>query len=207
MKRVRPDVRKKKKVYKKKYQKLDEATPRALSNNRLHVIKRHADGGVFNVVNLSFTGVGQNFSLDQVPGYTELTAMYDQYKICGLKVTFYPAFTNRSTISAVDQPSTSARFGSVIDYTDNTGPSSMDQLREYENFKCTPINEIHTRYIDHPKFLNNSGQVVNDWIACQTPTTKHFGIKYGSDAMMSTGTLSFPMSIEVVYYLCFRNIK
>lgn len=205
MKRTKPDAYKK--AAPKKVTKYYKKIPRELSNDRIHVIKRSADGGTFTVSNLAFTGVGQQFRLDNVPAYNELTALYDQYRICGVKVIFLPPFTGRETISTIDQPRTSARFMSVIDYNDNTGPSNMDELRQYENCKMTQVHERHERYIPYPKFTNNSGQNVNDWISTATATTPHFGIKFGADPTGQTSTLSWQYTIELVFYLCFKNIK
>lgn len=181
--------------------------PRELSNDRIHYVKRTANGGTFTVSNLAFTGVGQQFSLNQVPAFSEFTALYDQYKINAIKVIFLPPFTGRMTILSIDSPQTSARFMSAVDYNDNTGPANMDEIRQYESCKMTQIHEKHERYIPSPKFINSSGQNVNDWISTSSPSTAHFGIKFGADPTNQTNTLSFQYNIEVVFYLAFKNIK
>lgn len=198
----------KRKTPPKKITKYRSKIPRELSSDRIHYVKRHSNWGTFTCSNTAFAGVGMNFALSQVPGFAELTAMYDQYKICGVKVIFLPPFTEKSTISVVDQPNCSARFLSVIDYSDFSGPANMDELRQYETCKMTPIHEKHTRYIPGPKYTNvGSGQIVSDWVNTATPTTQWFGLKVGTDAMNSTGILSFNYNVEAIYYLCFKNIK
>lgn len=203
-KRTNPYVQK---TAPKKTKKYRSKIPRELSNDRVHYIKRHCDGGSFTVANTIFLGVARSFALNQIPGFAEFTALYDQYKICGVKVVFLPPFDNRDTLSTIDSPNIAARFYTAIDYNDSTPPASMDELRQYENAKMTTVNEKHVRYIPAPKFVNNSGQNVNDWVSTGNAGTAHFGIKFGMDPTLQTVTLNYLVNTEYTFYLCFRNIK
>lgn len=206
MKRARPYVKRKSNTT-KKIAKYHSKIPRELSNDRIHVLKRNADGGSFTVSNTVFNGIGQSFSLNQVPAVSELTAMYDQYKICGVKAVFYPPFNNRQNLVVLDSPNISARFGSVIDFNDSSAPATMNELRQYESFKVSACNERHVRYVPYPKFINNSGQNVNDWISTSNPSTLHYGLKWGTEPTLQTSTLSYLVNVELTFYLCFKNIK
>lgn len=197
----------KKKSLAKKITKYRSKIPRELSNDRVHFVKRFADGGSFTVANSVYLGVARSFALNQIPGFAELTALYDQYKICGVKIQFIPPFDNRDNLATVDSPNISSRFYTAIDYNDSTPPLSLDELRQYENAKMTTVNEKHVRYIPAPKFLNNSGQNVNDWISTGNPNTAHYGIKFGIEPTLQTGIINYLVNTEYTFYLCFRNIK
>ena len=191
----------------KKYSKNMSREMTPYNNNRVHFVKRHADYTTLAVSNTSGANAGYTFRLNNVPGYTELTGLYDQYKICGVKVTFNPPVTQRTNISTVDNPDASARFLSAIDYNDSTAPTSGDDVRQYENCKVTTFHEKHTRYIDKPKFVNTSGQTVSDWMSTANATTIWYGLKVWVDPTNQTSTLSSSYTVECVFYLCFKNIK
>lgn len=191
----------------KKIQKHNSKLPRELSNDRIHYVKRHAEGTSFTVANTVFLGTGTVFSFNQVTNFAELAALYDQYKICGVKVIFLPPFDSKQTIATLDQPNVSARFMTAIDYNNSLAPASMNEIREYESCKMTTVNKRHERYIPFPKFVNTTGQNVNDWLSTAVPGTPHFGLKWGSDPTLQTGTLNYLVNVELVYYLAFKNIK
>lgn len=175
--------------------------------NPVRFVKRHVD--YFAVVVNGITGVlaGMNFTLSSVPGYTELTALYDQYKISAVQVCFYPKQTSVTSLVTLDNVKGNARFLSAIDYNDDTAPGSFDQIREYENCQVTPCIEKHEVYIKEPLFLNNSGQNVNGWVSTSNPTTRYYGLKYGCEPTLASGANTMTYQIECVFYMSFKNVK
>ena len=191
----------------KKTYKNDTRTVGKYNNNRIHFLKRHADYSVLSVSNTLGANAGYTFRLSNIPGYTEFTSLYDQFKICGIKVTFRPPVTQRSSLATVDNPNANVRFFSAIDYNDSTAPTSSDDVRQYENCKVTSFHQQHVRYIPEPKFVNTSGQTVSDWLSTNNPTTIWYGLKVWVDPSLQTTTLTSDYTMECIFYLCFKNIK
>ena len=102
--------------------------------------------GIFNAItieNINPTLYGFNFSLNDLPNYTEFTALYDQYKINAVRFTMLPQQTQSISIGSVNNPIANARVFSAIDYNDGSAPASVDELREYKTCKSTSILRPH----------------------------------------------------------------
>lgn len=146
------------------------------------------------------------FQLTNIPNSTEFTSLYDQYKINAVSVCFYPKQTEVTSLSTTDNVRGNARILTAIDYNDDTPPTTLDDLRQYESCEVDVILNKHERYIPKPLFLNNSGQNVNSWLSTANPSTKHYGLKYGVEPTQAVGG-SFTYNVEVTYYIAFKNTK
>jgi len=150
----------KKRVYRKKRpmrrnrRKYTRRIPRSLGNpnQKVYYFKRFTTLGTIVVTTASSNAYGASvFSLDQLPGYTEFTNLFDFYKIKAIKLSFIP--TSNVTMQTGNSSTTVAntiynnRIFTVIDYNDAGIPSSVNELREYSNCKWSPNNKIHKRYI------------------------------------------------------------
>lgn len=158
------------------------------------------------------------FSLDNVTGYTEFTALYDFYRINAVKVSFIPV-SNVSLWSDTDQvvfrnTEFANRLFTVIDYNDGTALTTINEAREYRTCKWTPYTRIHKRYF-HPTPVyhisssdNNIAQVRKAWISCADPTVQYYGIKTAYDGRTNTTMNAETIyKIECVYYMQFKNPK
>lgn len=190
----------------------------------VHYFTRFVDKGLiqYNSTLLATEKLGVYvFRLSDVTNYLEFAAMYDMYRIAAVKISFIP-ISNVAIDSVVDGTSFNLpngystnyfRFASVIDYNDNTTPSSMNVLREYRNCKITRNNVIHKRFI-YPRIDNVIGQdnsttviggSTKTWISTGFPEVQHYGIKYGFEQEPD-----FPCNrykVECKYYLKFKNPK
>lgn len=86
------------------------------------------------------------FSLDQLPNSSEYTNLFDRYRICGVKVTFYPPY-NISYVAATSTASPVMEFYSVVDYDSNASITSLDQMNQYDTLKRSYFNRPHVRYL------------------------------------------------------------
>ena len=177
------------------------------SNNRLHFVKRHVDYFTVPVSNLTGAAGAFVWTLNNVPAYTELTAMYDQYKICGVYVKFMPKQTSATSCLLADAAKANARFLTCIDLNDDSPPLTADEIRQYETCQVTSIVDTHEVYIKKPLFVNSSGQNVSDWLSTANPSTRWYGLKYFCEPSGITGVSQFLFTVECVFYLCFKNIK
>lgn len=144
-----------------------------------------------------------NFSLSDLPNYTEFTNLYDNYKINAVKVNFYPKITESVSTGSVNNPDATVRFLSVIDYNDSTPPLSVQELRDYKTCKASSILRPKSRYIYKPKIVDSSSTVRSAWIATSSPSTNWFGLKVAIDPT----TTAMTFGIEAKYYCSFKNVK
>lgn len=195
--------------YKKKYTR-SKTTASGKFNKRgqqLYLFKRFADFGEFTISNSVNTFSAYNFSLNDVPNSTEFTSLYDMYKINAIKIEFLPQQTQSISIGSVNNPNASSRFFSVIDYNDGSAPTSIDELRQYQTCKYTPILQPHKRIIYKPKILDTNGFSISPWMSTASPSANYFGLKVAVEPMDSTSTTSMMYTVEVTYYLSFKQVK
>lgn len=180
------------------------------SNNKIYYYTRYMSGsalGVLAINNINDTFFGYNFSLNDVVNYTEFTALYDQYKINAIKITFLPQMTENVSLTTVNNAWANVRFYSAIDRNSATAPITVDQVREYKTCKYTPILKPHKRYIYKPKILDTNGFSISPWMATASATANYYGIIGAVEAMLSTGVTNMTYTIEAKFYLAFRNVK
>jgi len=207
MKRARPYSAPAKKKYAKTSSKKSVSSYNSSkSSTPVRLVRRNVDEGTI-VATLSTTTFGAfSFRLNEVPNYTEFTAMYDQYKINAISITFYPQLTGVTSYigSTTIQ---NARFLTAIDLTDNTPPSQMDDLREYENCECHSATETFTVYISNPRFIDSNGALRTGYLATTSPSTTYYGLKYGLDILSPSAAGTYTYRCEAVYYMSFKAIK
>lgn len=161
------------------------------------------------------------FSLDQVRGASELTALYDQYMIVGVKTTFQ-LMTNPDATTWLNSGSNNnasnyyPKLFYCRDY-DNNAVESTNDLRERNNTKVKVMqpNKVISVYT-RPAVRNNiyldgvtpaTSPIWNQWIDCSTTTVPHYGLKYSMDFLGLTSANDFNLRIEQTYYLKFKNAR
>lgn len=147
-----------------------------------------------------------NFSLADVPGYTEFTAMFQLYKINAVKFNIFPQLTENISLSTVNNANAAARLFTIIDTTNGTY-STIDDMRQNSTCKFTSIIRQHRRYIYKPKILDTSSYNISPWMSTQTPTANYYGIVIGIEAMGGTVITTMGFNIEATYYLSFKGTK
>ena len=84
---------------------------------------------------LSTGGVSLNFAksynLNQLPGSTEFSNLFDQYRINLIKVRWMP----RANSAELFANNTIGSLFSVIDYDDATSPGGINELMQYQKSK------------------------------------------------------------------------
>lgn len=167
--------------------------------------------------NTAFTYGASSFSLDQCPSYSELVAVFDQYRITGVELSFWPtaqSVTNTNSAAAV--VNTPSRLVTAIDYDDAVVPSSSTALREYstcqvhsitESFKMRITPAVSVMVYEGVGTTGYSPQW-GTWISTNDPTVPHYGLKYAlapnnlAGADNAYGTL-----VEAKIHLEFRMSK
>lgn len=146
---------------------------------------------------------GQSFVLADTPGYTDLTNLFDQYKINGIKVKVIP----RSTVYA--SGTDAGMLYSVLDFNDSTAPADVNALSQYESFRVTRGASMHNRYfrprINVGVYDEAAGTNFNTkgWLATTQYNVPHYGLKWG----ISPSTNEIALDLQITFYIAVRNVK
>ena len=152
------------------------------------------------------------FALSSLPSASEFTALFDQYKITGVKLDFIPfGDTVNVPITGSGTTSLMSPGGPLIlaaDYDDDSTPAAASNLLEYQACKVIPVPRRHRMYIK-PKFATEIYNGVttgygarSGWLDCANSGVTHYGVKYWMNA---PSALSSSYSYQVwatMYFAC-----
>lgn len=154
-----------------------------------------ADGHTLNtgaggVSNLTYYSWSLFFTLDMLPNYTEYIAMFDQYKIINVELTFR-SFQNCSVATGVANEVLSVMAYSVLDHDDvvlatasNVGLQAFRQrpsFREQNFLSNRPLRRRITPRIAIAEYgsgvFASYGNFKAGWIDMNSPAVQHYGVK------------------------------
>lgn len=191
---------------------------------QVHMFKRTAYLGTYTA-QISAAGIAtpiataHTFQLNQLPGVTDFTSLFDQYKITGVKLQYTPT-ASEGIINPAANASAAlgySRVHSVIDYDDATAPPSEDALLEYGSHKSTAPFQTHTRFIK-PKMLqevwNGAGGSAyapkgSQYLDMTYTSVPHYGLKVWVSApntfFGTANTISY--KVYATYYFTCKNTR
>lgn len=159
-----------------------------------------------NAGGLGITGF---FSLDQLPNYTEFTALFNQYRIRKVKTVWTFSVNSNGYADTGGQ----AFVYVVKDRSDGTPLTSTSALLQYSSLKRRSLFKpvVMTFY---PKPSINLGTTIgegtslrSDWINTRDYDVPHYGMKYGVEVLgNSDNKVIGTLSILHTFYLEFRNV-
>jgi len=146
----------------------------------------------------------QSFSLNNLDQVTQLTAVFDQYKIRQVELNYIPNASTGVSVTAV------GLFSVVVDYDDAVNFSSSLSALDYPNCTTVPgdqsVKKVFTPAIAvaaysgaFTSFSNKSRQ----WIDCSSPGVIHYGCKTSS----TTTSAVLTYSIIGRMLVSFRNVR
>lgn len=154
--------------------------------------------------------------LADVLNVSEFTALFDKYKITGIKLKFTPYCTSATQGGAVSasQGQVGVLLHHVIDQDDAGLPTQTDDginaLRQMNTYRCTNILSRQGRPITRyfRPYVTDAKVEKFPWYDTVSNTVAGFGWK-GILEAMSPGTTEMHVYLkaEVTYYLRFRNPK
>ncbi|AUW34332.1 capsid protein [Circovirus sp.] len=194
---------------------------RRVRRQNVHLFKR-SFATTISILKSANTAGCNFFSLNQLPNYGEFTALFDQYKVNGVKYEFIPRF------NSIDQATaTGGEFYTVIDRCDNDAPTSLNQMLEYQSMRKTPLTRKHTRYfkpgvptgvyanVDDPlnAYPLASRVTLSPWLsttdgenASQVPSSiEHLGLKYWCSATNASANTT--VDVVCTAYLAMRTVR
>lgn len=195
------------------YKKAKSSTNYVNRNLNLYYFKRKVAPG--RQVNLTTNPSGTlQFSLDQVPGSSDFTALFDQYKITGVKVDF------RLILDPAAAAAGSATYPNLyvrrdFDNTANETVAEIAQDNKSKRFILHPNKvcsifvkpALQAEYFNTSSGLTDKSPVWNRWFDCSNPNMQMLGVKWAIDTMGILLTQGNTMTIEYTYYLEMKNTR
>jgi len=179
--------------------------PRAASMlNSVFNIFQTADLGAISSGAAPVTGA-INFGFIQLNQQAALTAIFDQYRLAMVEVTFQPELTIAAPTQQVPL------FYTVVDLDDSTA-TTIASLMEYPGLQESIALKVHRHtFVPHVAVAAYSGAFTSfaneaaPWIDVASPSVQHYGVKYGFAAEPSASTFGY--YIKVRYHFQFRNVR
>jgi len=147
------------------------------------------------------------FRLSDLPDYSEYCAMFDQYRIVGVKLTFFPQQTDAS----VGIGATTPIIHTAIDRNDGGGISTEANFLQYDQVKTHKFDRQFSIYIkpkvDVVVWNNNvaSGYATGSpWLSTSYPSIQYFGLKYLIPQVSSSNNAGW--RIYAKYYLAMKDL-
>lgn len=116
-----------------------------------------------------------NFSLNDIPGYTELTAVFQTYCIEEVEIWIRPEYTVLSDASTLSN-SVNVEMLTAIDLVDGTAPASVAAVSEYQSVAHTSIVTTHYRKFK-PSYLVDNIAPSCALLSTASPATNWYGLK------------------------------
>jgi hypothetical protein len=146
-----------------------------------------------------------NFGLIQLNQAASFIAIFDQYRLAMVEVTFLPEIT-------IAAPTQSAPlFYTAVDLDDSTAVT-IAQIQDYSGVQETIALKVHKHtFVPHIAVAAYSGAFTSfaneeaPWIDVASSSVQHYGVKYGFAAEPSAA--SFGYYIRVRYHFQFRNVR
>lgn len=151
------------------------------------------------------------FKLQDLPNYTEFTALFDNYQMMCvvLKLTPVKNQMNTNLLGTVEIP----KIGIAYDYDDGNPPTTMDALRQYATYREYDMTQPITLKI-YPKvsIATYAGALTTGYLRptpklmkqfrfdCAYPNVEFFGIKFFiPDTAGTAGAFSY--IVDAKYYI------
>ena len=143
--------------------------------SKVHNFKRTYAVGTGATSGITETLLGVNFSLNDMPGFTELTSLYDYYKINRIKYQLIPYQTDSISTGTVNNVANVPIFYAV-DTTDATSPTSVNEVCEYNDHRTARIMDGFTIFFK-PKFADATAAQRDGYVGTSNPSLNWFGLK------------------------------
>lgn len=142
-----------------------------------------------------------SFILSDLSNASGIVAMFDQYRILQVTITFEPAFTQINTNSGAVALGT---LYTAIDY-DNAAGTTAAGLTQYESCMITPAYKPQSRtFRPHVALAAYGGAFTSyanlgpTWLDCASPGVQHFGAKAALTNCGVTSTIIYNVSARYV---------
>lgn len=192
-----------------------------------------ASTGIISVgttVNQTEWDLSAAFSLNDIPNVSEFQSLFDQYKLCGVKVQWKLIGVPENNTTANSNTANFANFYPTIWYApdhDDNGPLTLGQIKEYEKVKhkvLRPNKEVScflkpTSLMQVYNSTTTAGYACNykrPWLDIAVGggvAVPHYGLKFVVDfeglqtASGIAPTQGFQIKMNAKYYFMCKNVR
>nr|WNK16477.1 MAG: putative capsid protein [Amphisbainavirus JDuan-2023a] len=145
---------------------------------------------------LSPTLVAFNFSLNDMPGYTEIQALFELYKVNGVLFRWMPYQTESNSTGTVNNVG-NLPVVFCVDNTNSTAPATVNELLEHNDHVVHNTLTNFTKWIPNPKFADSSSAARDGWISTSNASLNYFGIKMAIPPTVSAMTYYITWTIYI----------
>lgn len=148
-----------------------------------------------------------SFKLNLTPGFSELQAAFDSYRICAASLNFVPLLATQGANN------TSGNLHVAVDMNDAANPIGTSEIWQYPGYKMLPLNRPHTIYLKPraSQTVFRSG-VANGyamaekgtWINTSNPDVEYYGVKYAIDQGAANAAVC---AVYVTLYLQMKGVS
>lgn len=160
-------------------------------------------------------GAALQFRLENVQSFTDFTALYDQYKIKGVKVQIIPLSDSSTSQSSGFLPTL---YWARDNDDGGAVPVAESELRQRQDCKTMRLTSPKSIFIRNPKVttdveVQGAGVTLASkiesagWMDCNDSNVMHNGLKMwfkNVDLRISPNTIT-AFRFECTYYIAFRN--
>lgn len=145
------------------------------------------------------------FHLDYIANYTEMTNLFDSYKINGIRRKYVFNRNSSEVSTGVELPF----LVTVNDYNDTAALTSEAEATEYSTYKASRLDKPRSRFFKPTQMIAKSAdnQVVRRrWNPSNEADIWHMGIKEAVQTIdSSTGTTLGTLKVYTTFYLSFMT--
>lgn len=198
---------------------------RTLINHRTHYFKRTAlkilDVNPSTIGRISYwansgwtNGTSDDaFLLSYLTNVSEITNLFDMYKINGIKMKFI--FDRNSAQSSVATESLPTLYF-YNDYDDGVVPINLGEACQYETLRIKRLDKPATFFFK-PKIqsmIYNTAITtayatpkINPWLDCGNPNVPHYGCKWILDTNTAFNASIGALTVIMTYYIACKDVR
>jgi len=150
-------------------------------------------------------------------GSSEFSALFDQYKIAGIKIEAFYSHNNSTGVASNSLP----MLHITNDYNDSTTPFSNGDISQYSSCRTVQFNTTghenngSIKHFCKPKLASlvyagvTSGYTEKvAYVDCQYTNVPHYGVKILYDNMATTGDLTIGTIVfRFQYHIVCKNVR
>jgi hypothetical protein len=188
---------------------VDCTFPRRIRDNAIYnIVQSFESTATATSSTIANTYTYNNFVFNLMDQNSQLSAVFDQYRVQMLEFTYYPRINVVDGNSA--GPTNSGFFHTVIDYDDSSLLTSIGQALDYPNCLVTPGSVIQKRtFVPHVAVAAYAGAFTSfanmgpTWIDCTSNGVVHYGVK--TAWTVTSQALTYDVVCRV--WMQFRNVR
>jgi len=159
------------------------------------------------------------FTLGDIPQSSTWTALFDQYRITEISVSFIPNHYQAYGVTAATEIGgpPALQFWYAVDLDDANVVSPLTSLMEYESVRCHTFTGTRPMTVSwKPRIataayaglpFTSYANTANAWVDCSSPGVQYYGLKYGFPCLLNTSSSLPALSIVCTYTIEFKSVR